>query len=395
MTGTENPMQERQPWFETRAIFLVTLLVTQLAAPQLALGLGSGEPERDSRTPIAECSHWEGKEIDVSSRGEEIGAGEVWEIQAVEGTVREKLRSSCEGVCGDQGSPFGNCWCDPSCVDHGDCCTDYSEQCGPDVRVGVVVNDADYTVSDAEIADVIALASDMLVERAGVTMSLQDVEHFECGDDCPYGMGHFKNAYIDNHADDPPHYMVVLAATYQTLLYGGMGGYSSAVPTGTCNNFVSPIEELGSSHIYAGYVAWEHRYGSCGYDMEGYRANGTWVRVSDVSEGSSCRGIEGIPCDYNPTMGYYMCTDIDWDEHPYLQHSKGYQAKVIVHELLHNFGLNGNSDHFGTATCDAIMGSTDYEDLEGEHTSALYFAMCPYVFDNLGESYTDYCAGGS
>jgi len=38
------------------------------------------------------------------------------------------LTASCQGYCGEQGA--GGCWCDQSCWDYGDCCSDICEVCG-------------------------------------------------------------------------------------------------------------------------------------------------------------------------------------------------------------------------------------------------------------------------
>ena len=38
--------------------------------------------------------------------------------------------SSCASSCGGS-SPDGSCWCDESCAEYGDCCSDISTQCTP------------------------------------------------------------------------------------------------------------------------------------------------------------------------------------------------------------------------------------------------------------------------
>lgn len=44
--------------------------------------------------------------------------------------VARVLAQSCEGRCGDAYDPSEECQCNPACLNHHDCCSDYAQECG-------------------------------------------------------------------------------------------------------------------------------------------------------------------------------------------------------------------------------------------------------------------------
>ncbi len=274
----------------------------------------------------------------------------------------------CDGVCGDGA-------------------------CEPAMQVGFVINDDDYTISDAEIEEVLGLASDMLEARIGIPMVLNGIEHV-FDDSLWFSTSPHIDDYHYLHGNRPPHYVVAFAETHQSLTYGGMAASSTDLDhLGYCNNFVSPLPDYGTSRIYGGTVAWDHRVGSCGYDMDHYLATGEWLQISATSTEAAhvteCNEA-GLTCVYNGGMGYWMCPTADLAD-PRYSHRRAFVAQAIVHEVLHRFGLNGNQDHFATLECDAMMGGEDYEDSLGAYTALAYAVMCPYTFDELAASWNEDC----
>ena len=312
----------------------------------------------------------------------------------------EMCVGTCRDSCGAR-SWDGTCWCDSLCDEYGDCCDDEPLWCGPEVIVGMVVNEAQYDVTWEDAETIVALASDMLEARNGVRMRLQDVEYYheECDILGPSwcGAGTERRTYLENHRTEPPHYIIALWASYQTVSRGGVNQNTLYVDGSRRTDFVSPYHEPFAT--YAADLAFAHRFGACGYDLDAYYADGTtWEQISDypvtwyTEEGrlqGQCLHSRFQPCVFNEAVGYNVCAHLSPD-HPKLQHRFSFLAHGVVHELLHDFGGFGNDDHFGTDTCDGMMLPEEYEDELGEYTSALYATMCPYTFDNLVEGYVEY-----
>jgi hypothetical protein len=248
------------------------------------------------------------------------------------------------------------------------------------VRTSVIVDDASYTIADAEISAAVELASEWLFTLSGARMTLHSIDHV------PSIVGS-KTAFIDNwsltHAADLPHFIIIMSRDEISVSYGGYA-VSSSVLTDFCNDFVSPV--LGSQRIYGGVVDWTHRFAACGYDLDHYKTTGEWVVVSNTSlADGSCRNQAGVACVSVPTVSYQVCGNVAPDL-PYLADERAFTLSVFIHEIMHAFGTNGVMDHFGTAVCDAAMGGTDYK-AGGLATAQHYCAMCPNVYDNFAASY--------
>ncbi len=250
------------------------------------------------------------------------------------------------------------------------------------VRTGVVIDDSSYTITNAEVADAVSYASDLLFQRSGAVMNLQAITHV------PSVTGSMQaeiDAYYTTHATDPPHFVVVFSRDDFSVSAGGYAQTSSDLSSlGFCNEFVSPV--LGTSRVYGAVIDWTHRFGVCGYDLDHYEATGDylWISTTSLADGT-CQNQAGISCVYNSVVDYRVCGNVDPGV-PYLQHPKAFIASMFVHELLHSFGTNGNLDHFGTATCDVAMGGVDYG--AGDLATSQEFAgMCPNVWETFAYSY--------
>jgi hypothetical protein len=249
------------------------------------------------------------------------------------------------------------------------------------VRTAVIVDDASYAITDAEIFAAVALASEWLFTLSGTRMTLHSIEHV------PSIVGSktaFMNSWSLTHAADLPHFMVIMSRDHVSAAYGGYAIYSSEI-TGFCNEFVSP--DLGNQRMYGAVIAWTHRFAACGYDFDRYKTTGEWVVVSNTSlADGSCRNQAGVACVSVPTVSYQVCGNFAPDL-PYLADERAFVISVFVHEIMHHFGTNGNFDHFGTAVCDAAMGGTDYK-VGGTAVFQQYCGMCPNVYDTFAASYS-------
>lgn len=254
------------------------------------------------------------------------------------------------------------------------------------VKMALIVDDASYTISDAEAQQRVDVASDLLFGLTGTTLELHGIQHIASPS---VSVVDDMEAYFADHVDDPPHFIVVASAAGGAANNGGYA-ISTSLLDGFCNNFASPETD---KKIYGAVVDWTHRFSACGYDVEHYRQTLEWVEVSDVSlDDGSCTATAGVACAFNETVGYNVCSNTDADN-PYLATAETFVSTVFIHEIMHSFGPNGNLDHFGTTTCDEIMGGTAYKD--GAFAFQQHFGMCPYVYDHFVDGYAETCAPSS
>ncbi|MBT3406143.1 hypothetical protein HN419_03155 [Candidatus Woesearchaeota archaeon] len=243
------------------------------------------------------------------------------------------------------------------------------------LQVGIIVDDTDYTITDEEIEDFISLMDKELSKKTNINVKLHGIRHTN--------FGITADNYYNENNDNPPDYVIIFRSNTISLSYGGYAITSSnLIEEGYCNNFVSPYQS--ANLIWGAVIDWTHIYSGCGYDLEHYKSTGELNHISNVSlDDGSCKNQAGIACVFNDIVEYYACSNKD-PSHPYLQSKMSFLAFVAIHELLHHFGNTHNYDHFGTDTCDDIMGSEDYKQ-SWNHLSS--FGMCPYTIDNLATSY--------
>ena len=123
-------------------------------------------------------------------------------------------------------------------------------------------------------------------------------------------------------------------------------------PEGFRNPFVSPIPEVGDSHVYIAVLQFNHLYAACGYA-------GMDTIQSPFSSGAECRGVEGEICA--EWEGLQVCPVAL----PFLEGKTRIDmaAEPVVHEFMHPFGLGGPDAHYGTEACNLAMGrEPDYFD---------------------------------
>ncbi len=179
--------------------------------------------------------------------------------------------------------------------------------------------------------------------------------------------------YIAAHAGVLPSGLVIFSAGDggQARLSGGYG-FSLPPPAGFHNLFVSPV--TGQAGLFVAVVDYAYKYMACGY-------GGAQQSTSATSLAGECRGQTGIPCvSHN---GYSMCSNAVGNL--YTQNPTYAISSMIVHGMLHNFGPNGDADHYATDQCNARMGyPAGFFDLQ---ESEYYNGLCPYVYEDFNNSY--------
>lgn len=186
-------------------------------------------------------------------------------------------------------------------------------------------------------------------------------------------MAEIAARYLAAHATALPDGLVIFSAgdNGQARLSGGYG-FSLPGPAGFRNRFVSPA--AGEAELYVAVVDYAYKYMACGY-------GGAEAPGSAISLPGECRGQAGIPCvSHN---GYSMCSNAVGNL--YTQNPTYALSSMIVHGLLHNFGPNGDADHYATSECNARMGyPTGFFDLQ---ESEYYNGLCPFVYEEFTNAY--------
>jgi hypothetical protein len=152
------------------------------------------------------------------------------------------------------------------------------------------------------------------------------------------------------------------------------GGYGYSLPVlgGFKNAFVSPSG--GASQIYVAVVDYGFKYMACGY------GESDQIQSSAALAGE-CRGSTGTACVSQ--NGYSMCSNAVGNL--YMSTPTHFVSSMIVHGLLHNFGPEGDKDHYATPECNARMGyPAAFFDLQ---ESEYYNGLCPFVYEDFTKSY--------
>lgn len=239
----------------------------------------------------------------------------------------------------------------------------------PQFTLAVIVDTATQHVTREQALYVVSEAGKFLNEFSPVGLLMTDYTEDGSGGD----MGQVAARYVNEHAASLPNGLVIFSTAGQSSVQGGAAyGFTLEGPRGFKNAFVSP--KGASNLLYVAVVDYAYRYMICGY-------GGSDTVKSAVALQGECRGQTGIACVQN--NGYSMCSNAVRDL--YMNTPTHLVSSMIVHGLLHNFGPNGDQDHYATAECNARMGyPAGFFDLQ---ESEYYNGLCPYVYEDFTKAY--------
>lgn len=260
---------------------------------------------------------------------------------------------------------------------------------GRTVKAEALIDTDSFNPSDAELHEFARAANNLLVDRADVEIQLVGIRRVSYAavkatlnpDAGRGGVSMTKVLQKIYETSTSPELLFFMYADDKSTSFGG---YMIAFEKpGSCNRFKHPGTGKRTI-IYGGAIDWKHMYNACGYDRTDPRNP---VHVRSVSGGGECQGRNGVACELNSDFSYYQCSPID-HANPYNANRFSFVAATGVHELLHNFGSNGNLDHFGTAKCDEMMGGQSYKDA-GAYVFQRNAGMCPNIFERFKQSYEE------
>lgn len=251
-------------------------------------------------------------------------------------------------------------------------------------EVVVIVDLSSEAVTREQAQDLVDTAS--LIHRglSGFAVEMVDfVEGFPPTVDGTRDLDALVREYEAAHPGDLPDGFMIFS-------YGGndlaaaFGGYTYTIPAPADHDyrFVSTFHPEPIHHI--GVVHFGHKYSRCGYAED---STPTDPPIATESIGGECRNQAGTPCvEHN---GYSMCITALADL--YASTVTFFAASTIVHETMHNFGVDVATDHYGTQACTEFMagsGSTRPYDPDSDEMFQQYAGICPFVYDRFVASYT-------
>ncbi len=251
------------------------------------------------------------------------------------------------------------------------------------IEVVAIVNQDHYQVTQQEIAQTVAMASQSLSAATGKTYSLKQVVfgHFG-GQDAATTM----HDYVKGHLADPPDYVLVFHKNVNSVTAGGyMLTPFGTTPeqlalqlqksSGYCNPAGSPYMPPGV--IYGAALDWRHLIGKCGYELQGVK----WVHVKDTSSGGQCANQSGLKCVFK--FGEWQCPNFINDPvaGPQIVDRKLLTAVSINHELLHPFGFKGGVDHACSSDVPVAVKAKSAFNMCGTNVIALQSAKSRCVAD--------------
>lgn len=230
-------------------------------------------------------------------------------------------------------------------------------------RVAMLVGDT-RAPTDSQIDRIFQRASEKLFSLTGVRMRLDSRRSVSPGPP-------IEHARLLMAASPTPAVDGVLGF-FNDETARTFGGYSQIflVPPPYVNRF-PPAEPLAANHAYLAVVDMFQKYARCGY------AEDDGPRVSPFSIGGECRGVAGVQCVFNGN--YWMCPDSVSDPNADLEYKA---ACVVVHEFMHPFGSDGNSDHYGTPLCQSRTGMSAAEASDRVRGQD-YCSMCPDLYSRF------------
>ncbi len=247
--------------------------------------------------------------------------------------------------------------------------TTLSAPAGPEFTVVVIVDSTTEQVTQEQAGAAVDQASGFLREFAPFGLRMVDFVSDGLGGSTADMAGRALNL----RSAFPPDGIVIFSAGDQGQARASGGyGFSIQAPAGFKSHFVSPA--VGDQKTYIAVVDYNYKYMACGY-------GGSDAAQSSVSLPGECRGKTGIACVEN--NGYSMCSNAVGNL--YTSTPTYTVSSMIVHGLLHNFGPNGDQDHYAMPECNARMGyPAGFFDLQ---ESEYYNGLCPFVYEEFTKSY--------
>lgn len=251
------------------------------------------------------------------------------------------------------------------------------------IRTDIVVDTDSFNPPDEELRTLFRIANNILVLRTDTEMQLGRIHRFsyrsaiaKCRS-CPTGgvaRGTILTPLMDLYATIPePEFIVFFRGDDASLTYGGYAAAYQSPRESYRNRFTAARGR--TRDVYVSVSNWEHRYNVCGYDRTDLRNQ---QHVSDVAIDGECRNRPGTPCVLR--SGYWQCDNSEALASFYARHPYAFAASTAVHELMHQFGSDGNYDHYGSTRCPTPNAS----DL---NTAQTYAVICPAVFDLFRKSF--------
>ena len=260
-------------------------------------------------------------------------------------------------------------------------------------RVVVIVDTSSEDVSLAQAEALIADASAIHQQLSGFGVEM--IDFVKMAPEITAGTeGDYRNlesmiyAYEAENPNRLPDGFMIFSFGHsgEARLYGGYT-YTIDAPEGYDYRFVATVSNVPSYHV--GVVHVGHRYANCGYGPDPEQL----TPLQDTSFGGECRNIDGVACvEHN---GYQMCSNAVDDL--YASTPTYFAAATIVHETMHNFGVEVATDHYGTEACTAAMaasGSTREYDPNDFDLGDQYVNICPFLYDNFVDAFV-YGAGSA
>jgi hypothetical protein len=252
-------------------------------------------------------------------------------------------------------------------------------------RVVVIVDTSSEDVGREQAAVLIADASAIHERLSGFRVEMIDFVSAEAeitgtGDDEFRNLEALIFGYELEHSILPDGFIIFSYGHWgEARLYGGYT-YLLDAPEGYTYRFKATVSDIPSYHI--GVVQFGHRYAICGYGADSTLEN----PIQDHSSNGECSNTDGVACEEN--NGYSMCSDATEDL--YASTPTYFAAASVVHETMHNFGVEVAIDHYGTQACTDAMaanGSTREYDPDDDVMIFEYAGICPFIYDNFVDSF--------
>ena len=240
---------------------------------------------------------------------------------------------------------------------------------GPDFTVAALVDTTTEQMTREQAQAIIEQASGFLRQFSPIGLSMVDFVSDPAGG----STADMASRYLQPQSAPPPDGIVIFSSGDQNQArHTGGYGYALPLPAGFKNRFVSPA--VGDSQIYVAVVDYNYRYMACGY-------GGSDTVQSTQSLPGECRGQTGLACVTH--NGYSMCSNAVGNL--YTSTPTYAVSSIVVHGLLHNFGPNGDQDHYATPQCNAHMGyPPNFFDLQ---ESEYYNGLCPFVSEDFTKAF--------